>query len=265
MNVRTMAPPALALLAGASVLVAASSPPPKTPPAPATAPVRPPQPAPQPTPPPAEAQDMDHAPEEPGPLHARLAKLAGTYTWSSTFSMPGMDKMPPESGTATLRAVLGGRFLHAEETGTMMGQEFTSFKMYGYNSGAKKYEGVWTYTGSNAMMHLKGSTNDDGKSIRFDASVDEGAGGEGEAFQITLREIDADHFTVTLTARDQGGIDMASLETTYTRTGAAPLAPRDPITVPSRGPSTPGPSPAPPPGNPAAPATPKPAPPPPGR
>src|SRR5579859_1917584 len=47
---------------------------------------------------------------KPGPIHAQLMKRAGTYTTKMTFSTPGSE--PQEStGTATLKPILGGRFL----------------------------------------------------------------------------------------------------------------------------------------------------------
>jgi hypothetical protein len=107
---------------------------------------------------------------------------------------------------------MDGRFIGEEGKGEMMGMQFTSHKMYGYNNASKKYEGVWVYTGSTGIMTMTGTSSDGGKSIMFNAAVDQG--GSKMNFVITMKRIDDDHFTVEMKMPEAGG---SSFVTSYSR------------------------------------------------
>src|SRR5262249_21232922 len=129
----------------------------------------------------------------PGAAHESLAKLAGNYTTVSRFfAQPGAA--PIESaGEATLSMTLDGRFLAEEDPGNVFGHPSKSLKMVGYNNASKRYEGIWTYTMSTAIMALNGSSVDGGKTVSFAASFDD-AGGVKEKLSIVMRRADDDHF-----------------------------------------------------------------------
>lgn len=151
---------------------------------------------------------------EPGPVHQQMSMLAGEWTTVTKMRM-GPDAKPQESeGKATLSMILDGRFLRDESTGKFMGRDVKSLKIYGYNTEARRFEGVWMYTQSNAIMTLTGTTEDDGKTVNWAASV-EGPGGKMD-FRIVTRVQDEDHFTVEMHAKGPDGKDI-SFETVYTR------------------------------------------------
>ena len=100
-----------------------------------------------------ERRVQDESP--PGPAHERLMKLAGKYSFVTKF-VSSEGAAPETTGEATFTSLLGGRFLLQEEKGSMFGQPFETRKTYGYNAGTKRYEGLWIYTGSTAMMALSG-------------------------------------------------------------------------------------------------------------
>jgi hypothetical protein len=159
------------------------------------------------------AGEMPDMSAKPGPEHERLMRLAGSYAVESKFTGPGM---PPQTttGEATARATLGGRFLEITETGTMMGQPLESVQIWGYNAASKKYESMWRYTMSTAMMSLKGQSGDGGTTIDCDASYDEE--GKTERMKVRFKTESGDRFVVTLTAQDPSGKDVV-METIYTR------------------------------------------------
>src|SRR5258708_1110896 len=47
----------------------------------------------------------------PGPIHAKLAKLAGNWDEATSFQMPGGEPQKT-TGSLTIKSELGGRFLH---------------------------------------------------------------------------------------------------------------------------------------------------------
>jgi hypothetical protein len=149
----------------------------------------------------------------PGPVHKQMAKRAGEYTVTTKFEMPGAPASE-SMGTAKITAVLDGRFLLEENTGTSMGMPIAGMRLYGYNNAAKKYEAVWVYTMSTGTLPLTGTSNDDGKTVNYTGTVDNGSGGK-ETLNITVHQVDDDHFLVRLSAEGPGA--GAVLEETYTR------------------------------------------------
>jgi hypothetical protein len=152
---------------------------------------------------------------KPGLIHERLMKRAGQYTFSAKFSaQPGAE--PEEStGTATLKAILGGRFLEEENSGESFGQPTSGVRIYGYNNGSKQYEAVWMYDGSTAILVLNGTSDDGGKTVRYTGAF-LGPGGKPQTLHVTVTQNDDDHFTVRMVG--EGAPDSAPVvETTYTR------------------------------------------------
>lgn len=83
----------------------------------------------------------------PGPAHAEMAKMAGT--WTFTCQMWMMPNMPPmeSSGTTTYKAIFGGRVLQGEMEGVgmMMGekQSFQGMELMGFDNWTGKTWNVW--------------------------------------------------------------------------------------------------------------------------
>ncbi len=147
----------------------------------------------------------------PGPVHKQLAKRAGDYTVTSKFEMPGAPPVE-SSGTAKITTVLDGRFLLEENTGSSMGMPIAGMRVYGYNNGMKKYEATWVYTMSTAILMMTGTSTDDGKTVNYTGSFESGVGAK-EALDITIHQIDDDHFVVRLGSGAGGPV----LEETYSR------------------------------------------------
>lgn len=155
---------------------------------------------------------------KPGPLHAQLMKRAGDYTTLETYSAPGTE-LQQSSGTAKLKSILGGRFLEEENSGDSFGQPYAGLRLYGYNNGSKQYEAIWIYNGSTAFLVLDGTSDDNGKTVRYSGAF-LGPGGQRQNLRVTITQQDDDHFSVKLLGEAPGGA-MSTLETVYTRTKKA--------------------------------------------
>lgn len=168
---------------------------------------------------PAASQEVQNQMEEaiaaaqPGPQHAEIMKRAGDYTTKQTLYAPGSE--PQEStGAAKLKPILGGRFLEEENSGESLGQPYSGLRLYGYNNGSKQYEAIWIYDGSTAFLVLDGTSDDNGKTVRYSGAF-LGPGGQKQTLRVIIAQQDADHFTVKLLGESAGG--MSTLETVYTR------------------------------------------------
>jgi hypothetical protein len=167
---------------------------------------------------PAQAADkamQDEAPEKPGPQHEQLAKHVGEWTTATKIIMQGAPAMESK-GSVTIKMTLDGRFLQESADDTMMGAPVQSLKFTGYNTGSGKYEAVWMWTMNTSMMTMTGSSSDDGKTITFDAGVEQ-AKGKRDKLEITQKDVDDDHFVVTIKGFDPDPAQNAVMETTYTR------------------------------------------------
>jgi hypothetical protein len=157
-----------------------------------------------------------HHQDPPGPVHKQLAKQAGEYTTVTKFRSSPDGDVEETKGKARLMSILGGRFLHEENSGIMHGEPYTGARLIGYNNASKKFEAIWIYTGATGQMRLVGNSKDDGKTIQWTATVDMGKGGKMTLYAVT-RHIDDNHFAVELSMKGDDGKKGASFETTYTR------------------------------------------------
>jgi hypothetical protein len=145
----------------------------------------------------AQQQGMDEMEAmNPGPPHAKLMKLVGDWDEVTKMELPGMPATETK-GSATIKSALDGRFLHEEATGEFTNMPLKSMKFWGYNMGSKKYEGTWAWTMSTSLLHLTGTSTDEGKTINLDAWY-EAANGHKDEFKVHYTFTDDDHFTVRM-------------------------------------------------------------------
>ncbi|HEU4387332.1 MAG TPA: DUF1579 family protein [Blastocatellia bacterium] len=151
----------------------------------------------------------------PGAAHQLLLKRVGEYTTTSRFTIPG--SAPTEStGTARISAALDGRFLVEENSGSLLGAPIRGLRYYGYNNGSGKYEAIWTYTMSTAIMTLVGTSADGGKTVSYTATHDD-ANGAKQTLYVTTKQIDDDNFVEQIHGVNPDGTRGATVETTYVR------------------------------------------------
>lgn len=165
---------------------------------------------------PARAEQGAGTTNTPGPIHEKMARTAGDYSTATKLWPRDGAAAIETSGTARFRLILGGRFLQEEDTGGMAAEPFSTLRLWGYNSVTKQFESAWLHTGSTSMLHLTGTSKDDGKTVEWSGSF-ANEKGEKITLLVTTRAVDADHFVVSLTGRMPDGSKGASMETTYTR------------------------------------------------
>ena len=91
----------------------------------------------------------------PGPQHAALAKMAGTYDLS-VKSWHGPGEPTIETGTATRSMALDGRVMVEDVKSTMMGQPFTGHGMHGYDNVTGKHWSTWNDSMMTGVMLSEG-------------------------------------------------------------------------------------------------------------
>lgn len=153
----------------------------------------------------------------PGEPHARLAKLAGSWT---TKTKSWMDpKQPPEetAGSCEFRMVLGGRYLEQRFEGSMMGQPFSGIGFTGYDNAKKKYEAYWIDSAGTGMLVMSGTADKSGKKTVYTGSMIDPTNGKKVALRSVDTEVDPDSFTFELWMSGPDGKMWKSMEMAYTR------------------------------------------------
>lgn len=148
---------------------------------------------------------------QPGPEQAFLAKRAGEYT--RVIKFVGQDGQ--WTGTSKISVMLGGRFILEENNDTVFGRPVEGMRIFGYNNTTKQYEMTSMYTMSTAITKLVGTSDDGGKTVDYQGSSDEPRG--KVSLHARVRQIDEDHFVVTLMTTGSDGKETPFQETTYTR------------------------------------------------
>jgi len=151
------------------------------------------------------------------PEHKQFEKLVGNWTISTKTEMKGVP--PSENpGIATLKLALGGRFVQETGGDKMDNDKTEQFKMWGYNAGTKKYEGIWSWTHSTGFLYLSGEAADSGKTIDWKAWFDDDHTGKHTEFKVKMTITDDDHFTVVIISGTRpDGSDGPTITSTYTR------------------------------------------------
>ncbi|NNM26687.1 MAG: DUF1579 domain-containing protein [Phycisphaerales bacterium] len=108
---------------------------------------------------------------QPGAEHARMAKQAGTWSQENTHWMyPGADPSVSHS-TATIKPILGGRFMMETSKGTfsIQGQDFPfeGFGLFGYDRLKEKHVYAWADNMGTMIMIGEGTADPTGNVITY--------------------------------------------------------------------------------------------------
>jgi hypothetical protein len=123
---------------------------------------------------------------QPGPEHAHLQEMVGTWEGKNKMWMaPGTEPMETTS-TARFASTLGGRYIHGEFKGPMPGMgEFEGAALYGYDNAAKQFQVVWVDNMGTGMMVGTGALSADKKVMTWTMKWNHPSRG-----LITFREVD---------------------------------------------------------------------------
>lgn len=152
-----------------------------------------------------------------GDNHKLLASLAGEW---STVSKMWMDPTQPaqeSAGTASAVMTMGGRYLHSQHKGIVMGMPFEGLAITGYDNLTGKFVSTWADNMSTAIFFQTGTYDAATKTFTYRGeSADPMAPGKPLPVRTTTRLVDADTFVFEW-FETHDGREARTIEVTYKR------------------------------------------------
>jgi hypothetical protein len=150
-------------------------------------------------------------PARPGPEHAQLKKLEGT--WDAVTKMPDGKS---SKGVATYKMECGGLWLISDFKGEFEGQPFQGKGMDTYDVAKKKYVAVWVDSMMTTPLIFEGTRDN---ASRVTTSHCECTGPDGKPMKMkgVTRETDDNHMTFEMYATGPDGKEAKQMTIEYTR------------------------------------------------
>lgn len=147
---------------------------------------------------------------QPGPEHALLRKMEGT--WTAAIKSMGSES----SGTQTSKMECGGLWLSTDFQADFGGMKFHGRGFDGYDPAAKKYVSVWVDSMSTTPLRLEGTFDAAGKTLTMKG---EGVGPDGKPvkYQNVTKIEDDDHHTFVMSVVGADGAATEMMTIRYQR------------------------------------------------
>lgn len=166
-------------------------------------------------------QEMMQEWAQPGPEHAELAKVVGTWDQEITMWMYPNAEPQTSAGVSTIKTILGGRFLLEKVRGEMdMGGEkmlFEGLGIFGYDNFKKKYVYTWVDNMGTMIMLAEGTPDATGKVITYLGEIPDPATGETKTVKTISRRESDDREVVEMHNQLPDGSWFKSMEIVMTR------------------------------------------------
>lgn len=153
---------------------------------------------------------------KPGPHHAHLARVAGT--WDATVEHFGPPGTPPQVSKGVEVNTLDGSglWLISEFKGQFQGETFQGHGMTGYDPDKGRYTGVWADSMSTTPMITQGTCDGTGR-IRTMTSEGPGMDGKMTTWKMVDEAKGPDSHVFTMSTPGSDGKDQVMMRITYAR------------------------------------------------
>ncbi|MBL1215659.1 MAG: DUF1579 domain-containing protein [Ignavibacteriae bacterium] len=153
----------------------------------------------------------------PGWAHEMMAKSAGEWTAENTmWEYPGAEPMK-SGGKVKNEMILGGRYLQATHSGTVMGMPFEGLNLSGYDNHTKKFISIWIDNMGTGISKSEGTYDKKTNSINFTGNMIDPVTGKNMTYRSVAKMIDDDHQEFVMYMKDKDGKEFKSFIMKYTR------------------------------------------------
>jgi len=151
----------------------------------------------------------------PGPEHARLAAMCGTWAVEMTFRFRPDGPPVPTKGTSTIKPLLGGLFIEETIEGALNGTPFTTLAWTGFNTSTHQYEATRIATTNTARIAEAGSYDE--RTKQFELKADYPLAGDTWHQRTVIEQPTPDAMTARSYLSFGSVPEWAAVEIKYTR------------------------------------------------
>jgi len=141
----------------------------------------------------------------PGPQHAMLKALEGTWTATIKSQMDPAAPMQTETGTSVVTTLMDGRYSQEQVSSTMMGAPFSGMGITGYDNVIGKFVSIWIDNMGTGVMRSEGTADASGKVITWSATMSDPVTGKPTRERMVTTIMDNDHHTLEMYGTPPGG------------------------------------------------------------
>jgi hypothetical protein len=152
---------------------------------------------------------------KPGPEHARLKSLEGTWEGNIKMTFPGMPAKESKA-TATYKMECGGLWLVGNFVGEFDGKPFQGKELDSYDATKKKYVSVWVDSMGTLPMNSEGTYDKEKKRLTMTSEYP-GMDGKLTKYTMVTDYKDDDNMVWTMSAPGKDGKDTVVMTITYKR------------------------------------------------
>lgn len=152
----------------------------------------------------------------PGEQQKQLAQMAGDWTFTQKFWMPGQPA-GESSGTMHADVLMGGRYVEHHWKSEFMGMPFEGRGTDAYDNVSKKYVSSWIDNMGTGIMTQTGTCDSGGKKCTYSGSASDPMTGGQTTMRSVITWVDKDTFTNEMYANDPSGKEMKMMEITAKR------------------------------------------------
>ena len=158
----------------------------------------------------------------PGPQHAMLAKMAGEWTCTVKFQTDPSQPWQESQSTATISALMDGRYIQEISKGQMAGMPFNGMGVYGFDNVSGKYVSTWIDNMGTGIMNSVGTADASGKVITWTGTMNDPATGKPTKERMVTTILSDDHHTMEMFGTPPGAKkEMKTMTIDYVRQGTA--------------------------------------------
>jgi hypothetical protein len=149
---------------------------------------------------------------QPGPEHAPLRELAGTWDTTTRFWMaPGAP--PMESTGTSVNTMIFDRYLASE----FQSQEFAGHGWMGFDRTKDEYQSAWIDNMGTSITLSHGKMLDGGRRLELHAEAIDGHTRKPISYRMVTRYLSRDEHVWEMFTQHTGGPEQRVLEITYRR------------------------------------------------
>jgi len=131
----------------------------------------------------------------PGAQHAVLTKMAGEWTCKVKYQMDPSQPEQESQSSATVTALMDGRYIQEVDSGDMNGMPFSGMGLYGFDNVSGKYVSSWIDNMGTGIMTSVGTADAGGKVITWIGTMNDPVTGKPAKSRMVTTVIDDNHHT----------------------------------------------------------------------